>query len=273
MEFEVLLPDGTVSGPFSMERLAEMIRVGELGRQARLRDPSTGAERLAGDVPELAEAFAPQATFGIFQPGPVAPPQVNPYAPPIPPPPASRGSFPTWLIVAIGAVILLCTGGLGAVGYFAYRLGEEEQVWNDEAWTEDTPEEKASIRTVERVARAMLLYAQDHDDVLPVMLSDKVAVNLFVEPYMAGDNTMQTLNPAGGTIVGNPLLAGKSLSLIRDPFWAPLVWESTPWPAHGAILVGAADGSYSWEVPEELQDRLANVLDLEDEPLFEVSRP
>ena len=135
-------------------------------------------------------------------------------------------------IGAVFAVLLLdgvCTSGHG----FFYRPDRKKT---------------ATLSRVKHIATALMLYAMDNDDRLPHKFSThqdlyNSAFQYFNGAYLSSDGKIpETLNPNGGTIIPNRLLAGMLLSDVATPATTAMIYGSRVFP-DGCLMVGFVDSS------------------------------
>ena len=99
-------------------------------------------------------------------------------------------------------------------------------------------EPTAMLARVKQVVAALHIYATDNDGFLPhrFSTSDELRASLSDFP----DEMFASVNPNGGKIVPNRLLAGLNLSEIPLPEKTVLVYESRVFP-DGRLTVGFVD--------------------------------
>lgn len=100
--------------------------------------------------------------------------------------------------------------------------------------------ETATLSNLKQLALGFVMYAGDHDDVLPYVHSTASAFRQ-IQPYTKNEEIQATLNPNGGRVLFNMALAGVSMTSLESPTETVLLYEDTPWP-DGKRTVAFADG-------------------------------
>jgi len=91
--------------------------------------------------------------------------------------------------------------------------------------------EKQTLLDIRRLGAAVLLYATDNDNRLPLDMSSAAAVRKAVQTYISDEGAFTTLNPNGGEFLGNRSLSGASFkpddARLRKTV---MFYESKEWP-------------------------------------------
>lgn len=173
------------------------------------------------------------------------------------PPPAAKKSN-TALIVTIAAVVLgVC--GLGGVLLAAVLMPVFSQARVHAKKT-------LAMSEMKRASLAVLLYASDHDDRLPIVMADPTALRKLVAIY-GPDLVWTSPNPAGGEFLGNGALSGIVTSDLANPPSAPVLYESMPWFDEKSLMAGA-DGAVRAVSHIELESAIRNETNLDGTPLL-----
>lgn len=96
------------------------------------------------------------------------------------------------------------------------------------------------LNNAKMVTTAIILYANDYDDVFPKAGSTDQAKQV-VQPYLKSLDVWQSSNPEGGRLLYNTHLSGVATTSLDRPDSVPVLWDEKPWPDGGRI-VGFADG-------------------------------
>ena len=105
----------------------------------------------------------------------------------------------------------------------------------------------STLSNVKQFNLALMMYATDYDDRLPVQMKDVRRLRVVVEPYVRNRSIYDTLNPNGGTIEPNENLAAALYSEVVAPDSTIMVFETNDWPDGGRIL-GFTDGHAKYQV-------------------------
>lgn len=103
----------------------------------------------------------------------------------------------------------------------------------------------ASVRThqlsdIKQIGLCMVMYANDYDDRLPLAMSSNDDLRRYGTPYTKTPGIFKSVNPAGGQIQGNGLLAGRKLGDVIKPETRVMIYDSRPWVDKAVICY--ADG-------------------------------
>ena len=152
------------------------------------------------------------------------------------PPRPSRPSSQKWIIIGVvaGAAFML----LAALAVFAAILLPVFGRAREKA------QETASLSNVKQLGMAVLMYAADHEEILPEANSWKEAIAEYV-----GDNkAIFTCPVTGQGYIFNKVLSGVDLKDIDNPQQTPMLWEAPldagqpVGPHMGRFVVCYADG-------------------------------
>ena len=88
-----------------------------------------------------------------------------------------------------------------------------------------------------QLGRAVLMYAEDNDQLLPLDLSTARAAQPVLGVYIADDRAYTTFNPAGGEFLGNPKISGSSLKSYPSLRQIVLFYESREWRDRRRIVL------------------------------------
>lgn len=87
----------------------------------------------------------------------------------------------------------------------------------------------ATMSNMKQIAVALQRYAVDNDGRLPAYFSTNEDLRVALASYDLRDGIFDGLNPDGGEIVPNPLLAGVSWSEVAEPENVALLYETVSW--------------------------------------------
>lgn len=156
-----------------------------------------------------------------------------------PAPPRLLSAFVKILAGLIAAVILLAllfpvyaTDGHGAV-----------------------PTEGSNLR---QIGLGLIIYSNDYNEKLPPAMSTSTELRLYCLPYTKNASIFDCANPAGGQILGNGVLAGRSVDKLIDPNTTVMVYDSRPFKKASAVVC-YADGHTKWNIPFETMLRQLTV--------------
>jgi len=109
----------------------------------------------------------------------------------------------------------------------------------------------AALSNVNQIAKALIMYIGDNDDIYPYVQSTAKLQSLTL-PYTANSSVWKTRNPRSdsGTFRFNMALAGVAMKDVKSPAQTPAVFDPIPWP-DGKFLVGYADGHAKFISPDE----------------------
>ncbi len=151
-----------------------------------------------------------------------------------------------WVTVAyLGCLSLIPISIVGQLIYFAIR---------DDLHPPVPPLDMIHSR-MQTLLNAELRYANDHDGLLQPEMSSAQSAKPYLHPYLYSDEACLSLNPDGGEILGNPLLAGKEFAAILKPEDTIVFYDSKPWKREA--LVAYADGKVRFIDWSQLRPRLA----------------
>jgi prepilin-type processing-associated H-X9-DG protein len=105
---------------------------------------------------------------------------------------------------------------------------------------DETAKRNQTLLNVKQVALSCVLYASDYDDVFPNGTSTAQTQKLTA-PYIKNLNLWKTLNPAGGRVLYNTMLAGVHMQSLDSIATTPMLYETNSW-RDGRRVVGYADG-------------------------------
>jgi hypothetical protein len=228
--------DGTRYGPATVAILQEWVTAGRVTPDSMLIEEGTGALIRASALPQLLW----NATTGMTPP----PPEGYAHAP--------GKSTSVWLLVIGGCGVFGC---LGLIILLAILVPVFTQA------------RKAAQRTVEmsrmkRLNVCLLLYATDYDDKLPPVMDNLASLKPYLRPFAAirnaGDDSPDVLStplPSGGEVIGNKLLAGKSIDEVDDQRSTVMLYDSKPFLNKN--IVGYVDGHVTTVTPQELREQLS----------------
>ena len=103
---------------------------------------------------------------------------------------------------------------------------------------------------IKQVGLGLIMYASDYDGKLPPAMSTNLELRQCGLRYTKNVEIFKSLNPAGGEIVGNGLLAGKSIDHIVNPAATVMGFDSRPWAENYGVL-SYADGHSKASIPFE----------------------
>ena len=205
MTYRVIREDGKNYGPALVDDLKRLLADGSIERTTVVED-ETGARCTVAEVPGIE-----QATESAGAPSPAWIPEGT--VPVVP----DKSS--TWVVpvvlgcgVVFAGVAVLCTVLFPV--FVQARLKAEQNV---------------ALGHGRELGRAVLLYAEDHDDYLPLNLSSATAARPAIAEYMTDDAAFHSPNPNGGEFLGNPKIAGTTLHAYVNPARIVLFYESLPW--------------------------------------------
>ena len=106
------------------------------------------------------------------------------------------------------------------------------------------------LSNIKQVGLCLVMYANDYDDRMPPAMSTSDELRRYSMPYLKEAAILVSINPAGGELLGNGLLAGKKAGDIAKPAATVMVFDSRPW-AGDYGLVCYADGHAKATIPFE----------------------
>jgi type II secretory pathway pseudopilin PulG len=142
----------------------------------------------------------------------------------------------------VGLIIAICLGGLALIGLLAVML-----------LPTFTTAKKAAQRTltisnVKQIQIGMLIYTSDHDDFLPLDMSNTRSVSRALAPYTVKARAIwRSENPASSEFAWNSALAAKKVSAVPNQENTAVVFDSAPWgrsrsKVEDGYVVGFLDG-------------------------------
>ena len=206
---------GEVYGPYDYQTILFCRRDGRIVDDDYVKCGDEPWQRAAEALPE-AQAAAPAARTS--------------------PPRPSRPSSQKWIIIGVvaGAAFML----LAALAIFAAILFPVFSRAKEKA------QATACLSNVEQLGVALMMYAADHQEILPQASSWEEAIAEY-----AGDNeALFTCPVTGQRYIFNEALSGADLKELDNPGEMPMLWEPTldaegsVGPHGGQFNVGYADG-------------------------------
>lgn len=203
-QYFVVRADGQREGPFSEADIKAMASDGRIQVGDKVEDAATGS---------------------------VWDPSVFAAAPTVSESVAKKGSnVALWIL---GGVILIC--GFCGIGVAAVLFPVFSQAKLAAQMT-------ATLGDIKQSNTALLIYSTDFDDKMPPKMDSLDSAWPYLSPY-AKMPLPQSNNPVSPMILGNPGLAGKTTTSIKDPSKTMTFFDSAPWTVRDVRITGFVDGS------------------------------
>lgn len=134
-------------------------------------------------------------------------------------PTVPSGSNSTWVVPVVagcGAVVL----GFAVIAALLFPVFSQAKL---------RALQRQTVVNAHRLGAAVLLYAADNNDALPLRLSSAAVARPSIQMYVTDDRAFTTLNPAGSEFLGNPEVSGTRVKAYTQPAQVVLFYESNPW--------------------------------------------
>lgn len=199
-------------GPADLDLLRQWVQEGRIGPDAILIEEASQRHLAAGEVP------------GLFEPGMSPPPPVGSMAPP--PEYTGKKPFPVWgiLLIVFGGLCVLCLPITAAILFPVFsqaKLAAKRTV---------------ALSHMKQLGLAGLMYTNDYDDHFPPTMDSALDAKPYLYPYASKDEPdaiFVSVNPDGGSILGNGQLAGRSDVQVKEPANTVMFYDEKPWDRRG----------------------------------------
>ncbi len=224
--YMVVGADGSTYGPADFATLKAWVADGRILPSTMLINEQTQvrlqARYIPGLIQESASVNAPPVSTGPVYQEPAA---------------RKSGTSP-WVVAAIVAVAGCFGCGIlgGAILFPVFQSSKHAAIKTN------------ALSNMKQLSISVLMYAGDWDDKFPLRMESAMTFRAATEPYSKSPQLYRSMNKAGGEILGNKRLSGKSMAKIINPAESIMMYDSKPWPGDKA-LAAYTDGHTKFSGP------------------------
>ncbi len=229
----VIGADGSTYGPVDLPTLKLWAADGRILASTMLINQQTQvrlqARYIQGLISETAESDPPSASGATYDA------------------PVERKKTSTWLVAGIVVVGGCCGCGVIGAAILFPVFSQAKQA----------AKKTMALSNLKQAAAGIMIYGGDWDDKFPLRMDTGSSIEQAIGDYTKNPQLFVSVNEAGGEILGNPRLSGKSMAKVVNPSRTVMIYDSKPWPRDVAVVAYADTGASSTQpfstVMSELQ--------------------